>query len=202
MRTHTQYLKTTEKGEYLYDTGYKLLTGDESAINKDIQLALVALIMTIACVTYIYSVEYQSGAYVLQQTSYKGRKRTFACKLIIAMIIISIIYLGTYLPYFYNVLNTYGKRGILAPANSMEHLSKIPGGISILWYLLIISLMRYVGIFLSVLIIFALSRSLKSHIATLLASTGILILPLLLSLMGISAFDYVLLNPLMIGNVF
>lgn len=202
VKYHTEYLKSTDNGEYLYDSGYKLLTGDASAMNKDIHLALVAFIITIACIAYIYSVEYQSGGYVLQQTSYKGRKSTFACKLMIAMIIISIIYVTSYLPYLYNVLSTYGKGGILAPANSMEHLSKIPGGISILSYLTIISLMRYMGMFLAVIIIFILSKWLKSYMSTLLASTGLLVLPLLLSLMGITIFDYVLLNPLIIGNVF
>lgn len=202
VKEHTEYLKTTKSGEYLYDSGYKLLTGDESAENKDIHLALLAFIMLITCLTNIYSVEYQSGASVLLQSSYKGRKDTFVSKFIISIIIITIIYLMTYLPYFYNVLNTYGRRGILAPANSMQHLSNIPSGISIVLYLIIISLMRYVAMLLSIIMIFLLSIRLKSYIATLLASTGILVLPLLLSLLGISIFDYVLLNPLIMGNVF
>ena len=202
VKEQTEYLRTTKNGEYLYDSGYKLLTGDESAENKDIHLALLAFIMAIACLTYIYSVEYQSGAYVLLQSSYKGRKGTFVSKLVISIIIVTIIYLTVYLPYFYNVLNTYGRRGILAPANSMQHLSMIPSSISILLYLIIISLMRYISMLLSIIIIFILSIRLKSYIATLLASTGILVLPLLLSLLEISIFDYVLLNPLIMGNVF
>lgn len=202
VKEQTYYLRTTKNGEYLYDIGYKLLTGDELAGNKDIHFALIAFIMTIACLTYIYTVEYQSGAYVLLQSSYKGRRDTFVCKLVISIIIVTIIYLTTYLPYFYNVLNTYGRRGILAPANSMQHLSMIPSSISILLYLIIISLMRYVAMLLSITIIFKLSIRLKSYIATLLTSTGILVLPLLLSLLGISMFDYVLLTPLILGNVF
>lgn len=202
VKEQTYYLRTTKNGEYLYDTGYKLLTGDESAGNKDIHLALIAFFMTIACLTYIYTIEYQSGAHVLLQSSYKGRRDTFVCKLVISIIIVTTIYLTTYLPYFYNVLNTYGRRRILAPANSMQHLSMIPSSISILLYLVIISLMRYVAMLISIIIIFKLSIRLKSYIATLLTSTGILVLPLLLSLLGISIFDYVLLNPLILGNVF
>jgi hypothetical protein len=38
-------------------------------------------------------------------------------------------------------------------------------------------------------------------ISTFLASTAVLILPILLSLLGITFFDYVLLNPILIGNI-
>jgi hypothetical protein len=50
------------------------------------------------------------------------------------------------------------------------------------------------------LIIFFLSTKLKSLVATLLVSTIILVLPILLSLLGITAFDYVLLNPILISH--
>jgi hypothetical protein len=112
------------------------------------------------------------------------------------------IYVITYAPYFYNVLSTYGTRALSAPAVSMEHLSGLPGWISIFQYLVIISLMRYIGLVLAVLIIFGVSAKLKSYIAALLAGMGILILPLLMSMLNITFFDYVLLNPLMIGNIF
>mgnify|MGYP006909820747 FL=1 len=51
------------------------------------------------------------------------------------------------------------------------------------------------------LIIFFLSSKLKSLISTLLASFAVLILPILLSMMEIEFFIYVLLNPILIGNL-
>ena len=42
-------------------------------MDKDLHLAILAFIMVIACLGYIYSIEYQSGSYVLLRTSYKGR---------------------------------------------------------------------------------------------------------------------------------
>ncbi len=51
------------------------------------------------------------------------------------------------------------------------------------------------------LIIYFLSAKLKSVISTFLAATAVLILPILLALLGIGFFDYVLLNPILIGNI-
>lgn len=65
VKAHAEYLSTTENGEFVYDSGYKLLTGDESAGNKDLTLGLTAMAMVILCLTYVYAAEYQTGANVL-----------------------------------------------------------------------------------------------------------------------------------------
>lgn len=193
---HAEYLKSTEKGEFLYDSGYKLLTGDESAGNKDMILALTAMAVTILCLVYVYSIEYQTGTNVLLHTSKSGRKQTFVSKFIISAAIVTIIYLLTYAPYFYSVLNAYGVQNINAPAYSMEHLSEI--NISIKSYLILISLLRYLALIIAILIIFFVSKKMKSLITSFLVSTAILVVPILLSLLGIKMFDVILLNPLLL----
>lgn len=199
VKAHAQYLKTTDNGKFVYDSGYKLLTGDESSGNKDLTLALTAMAMVICCLAYVYSIEYQTGANVLLSTSAKGRKYTFLIKLFIGVIIVTAIFALTYLTYYYNVFSTYGTRGINFPACSMEHLYK--WGMSIKSYLILISIARYLGLLIAMLIIFWLSRKLKSVILTLLASTAVLILPILFSLLGVKIFNYLLLNPIIIGNL-
>ena len=202
VKMHTDYLKTKNGSQYLYDSGYKILTGEGSGRYKDIQLALQSVIMTIVCIVYVYTVEYQTGSINLIKASYKGRLHTFLCKLGISVIILTVIYFTTYAPYFFNVLQAYGVRALSAPAYSMKHLSEIPKQISILKYLIFISVMRYIGLILTIFIIFWLSVRLKSVILTLVACICVLVLPLLFSLLGISGFDYVLLNPFLLGNVF
>ncbi len=199
---HTTYLQEKE-GWYLYDSGYKMLTGETyQGRPHDFQMALLAAAMVIACLSYVYSVEHQNGATVLLRCTYKGRRSTFVSKLVISVLIVTLIYMITYAPYFYNVLSAYGTKAISAPACSIEHLASLPHGISILGYLILISTMRYVALLLAMIIIFASSVKLKSHILTLLAASGVLILPLILSMLGIRVFDYLLLNPLLIGNIF
>lgn len=199
VKEHADYLSNTENGEFVYDSGYQLLTGGDCAGNKDITMALTAMAMIICCLTYVYSIEYQTGASVLLKTSKRGRFCVFVYKVWIGAIIVTIIYILTYVPYYYNVLNTYGLRGINAPAYSMEHLKQF--GISIKWYLIIILAMRFIALIIAMLIIYYLSSVLKSFVSALLTSTAVLVLPLLLSLLGIEVFDWLLLDPIIIGNV-
>ena len=76
VKAHAEYLSTTENGEFVYDSGYKLLTGDESAGNKDLTLGLTAMAMVILCLTYVYAAEYQTGANVLGE----GQRRHVPAK--------------------------------------------------------------------------------------------------------------------------
>jgi hypothetical protein len=198
VKEHSEYLQSTQDGEFVYDSGYKLLTGDDSAGNKDLLLALTAVIMLILCITYVYSAEYQTGASTLLKISYKGRYATFLCKFFISLIIVTVIYILTYVTYFYNVLSSYGTRKINAPLCSLEAFSD--WNMTIKSYLILISIIRYLALICAMLIIFFLSTKLKSLVATLLVSTIILVLPILLSLLGITAFDYVLLNPFLISH--
>ena len=180
---HAEYLKTNG-GEFVYDTGYKLLTGDETAGSKDAVLALTALAMLICTLTYVYSVEYQTGAAVLLHTSPRGRKAVFLRKLAIGITVLTVIYALTYAPRFYNVLHAYGTRGLSAPACSMEHLAG--WDMSILSCLVLISVVRYFGLILSMLLIFFVSSRAKSFISSLLIETAVLILPIVLYLLGIT----------------
>ena len=199
VKAHAEYLKTTENGEFLYDAGYKLLTGDESAGNNDATLALTALAMLICTLTYVYSIEYKTGAAVLLRTSPRGRGTVFVRKFLIGLIIITVIYALTYSPYFYNVIHAYGMRQLSASAASMEHLAG--WDMSILAYLILISVLRYLGLIASMLMIFFISAKARSFISSLLIETAVLILPVVIYLLGISFFRWIGLTPLIIGNV-
>ena len=198
VKAHAEYLKNSG-GEFVYDTGYKLLTGDKSVGNKDTTLALTALAMLICTLTYVYCVEHQTGAAVLLYSTPRGRKAVFLRKLVIGMLVLTAVYALTYVPYFYNVLNAYGTRQLSAPACSLEHLSG--KNISILNYLIFISVLRYSGMVLAMLLIFFISSKAKSFISSLLIETAVLIVPLVLFLLDVSAFKWFGLSPVIIANV-
>lgn len=195
VKSHAEFLRNNG-GEFVYDTGYKLLTGDESAGNKDATLALTALAMLICTLTYVYSIEYKTGAAVLLRTSPRGRGAVFVRKFLIGLIVVTAIYAMTYAPYFYNVLHAYGTRQISASASSMEHLSGID--ISILSYLILISAVRYLGLIVSAFAIFFISAKAKSFISSLLIETAVLILPIVLYLLGMGFFKWVGLTPVIL----
>ena len=197
-KNHIEYLKQNG-GEIVYDSGYKLLTGDESSGSKDTTMALTAMAMLICTLTYIYSIEYQTGASVLLHTSLKGRGAVFIRKLIIGILTVTVIYLLTYAPYFIGVLKAYGTREINAPACSMEHLQGI--GLSIKGYLILLCVVRYLTLIVAMLLIFFISKKAKSFIASLLIETAVLVLPLVLYLLGIEVFKWFGFNAGVIGNV-
>lgn len=60
---------------------------------------------------------------------------------------------------------------------------------------------RYLALLAAMMIIFFVSTRLKSRGLTLLAGIGVLILPILITLLGVDFFKYVLLDPFIIGNV-
>lgn len=196
---HAEYLKTTDGGEFLYDKGYLLLTGGDGSGNTDILLALTAMTITLICLAGAYSSEYQTGANVLLKTTPRGRLTTFRSKFLIGIIIISAVFITVYAPRFYSVLSDYGMRGINAPACSIEILSDYD--ISILQYLILLCVKRYLAMLAAMMIIFFISTKLKSRGLTLLAGIGILILPILITLLGVDFFKFVLLDPFIIGNV-
>ena len=199
------YLKEMEdeyslKGWFLYDSGYTLLTAGESS-SKDLQLALLSLIIVISSFSSVFSCEYQSGMINIILPSRHGRRRSFYTKLLISLIISTLIFAIVYLPYFYNVFQAYGTRAIHAPAFSMSHLHNLRANISILGYLILLSLIRLIGLIGAMMLVFAISVKLKSTISTALVSTLVLVMPLLLSLLNINIFDYILLTPLLSGNI-
>ncbi len=199
VKAHAEYLRSTNGGEFVYDSGYKLLTGDESAGNKDTTLALTALAMLICTLTYVYCVEYQTGAAVLLHSTPRGRKAVFLRKLVIGTLVLTAVYVLTYVPYFYNVLNAYGTRQLSAPACSLEHLSGL--NLSILEYLILISVLRYLGMIIAMLLIYFVSRKAKSYISAILIETVVLIVPLVLYLLDVSAFKWFGLSPVIIAKV-
>lgn len=72
----------------------------------------------------------------------------------------TVIYILTYATYFYNVLNAYGIRQLSAPACSLEHLSG--WDLSILKCLILISVLRYLGMILTMLLIFLFQAKQKA----------------------------------------
>ena len=83
-----------------------------------------------------------------------------------------------------------------------EHLKAIPTSISIFQYLIFICFLRFVGIVIGMYIIFWISIKLKSYIVVILASVGVLILPIIFALLRIEIFEWFLINPFLIGNMF
>lgn len=202
---HAEYLRNLEeedhlKGWFLYDVGYQKLTaGDDNT--KDLQLALLFMIVLIVCLAQVFTYETQTGMVHIVTPTKHGRSKAFYSKLFLSLMIGVFIYLIVYAPEFISVLKAYGTRALDAPIYSMPHMSNMKIDLSILQYLWLISIIRLVAMLLAIIVIFVISVRLPSLISVFMAVSGVLVLPLLLALLDINLFDYLLLTPLLSGNI-
>ena len=195
------YLQETG-GYFIHETGYRILTGDGIFQYKDIQMAFLASAVLLYIFSYQYGIEYQSEMDVLLRTCYLGRGRTVLAKAGLGALITTIIYCVTYLPLYIDVFQKYGLEGLNAPANSLNNLAKIPVGITILQYLILVSVMRYVGYLLIMCFLFWVSRYTKGVMLNCAISLLLISLPLAFAFVGVANAKYILFNPLLLGNIF
>ena len=194
-----EYAKGVNGGYLLYDKGYGLLTGLDA--QTDMMLAIKVILITLLILAYVWSVEHEDNAIKVIRTTYYGRKRLFRVKFIISLVLLIVVLFVVYGVTIIETLNAYGLRAIDAPAASMPHLSKVPEYISILQYLIIISVIRIIGFVLMVLLIFTISNKAKSMIYSVGISIVVLVLPIILILLNLSIFNFMLITPLLLGNV-
>lgn len=187
-------------GWLLYDPGYQILTGQQGN-NRDLQNALVMIVLMIASLTPLFTFEMQTRMIQINSPTRHGRKKAFNLKLLLGFLITTFIYLLVYIPEFYNVLSAYGTHALRAPVVSMQHFSDLPFSITIIQYLILISLVRYLGALLAGLIVYYLSVKLRNFISVALTGTAILAIPIILAIMNIPMLDYLLLTPFLAGNV-
>ena len=202
LMNHISYISGISNGGLFYERGYEQLTGYEMAWKRDAVLALEGVLMVILTVAGIYSREYETGMMRLLRTTPGGRQELWSAKLWIGMGIVTVIYGIIYGSEFYRILSAFGTKGWNCSVASMAHIPMYLSGLAVVDYLALISVMRYLGFFLVMAAVYLISSRAKSFIMTVVYSISIFALPLVLYLSGVKVFKYVLLDPLLLGNIF
>lgn len=199
---HTVYLETVNDGWLFFDKGYNILTNSSNFRNRDIDQAFIYLIMIMASTFGIYSIDYANSEMMLLRTTYHGRRKLWSIKYILAVLCTITALALVYIVRVVNILRAYGIGGINAPAASMEHLSRIPQNISILQYIIIIMLMRLIGGLIVVTFVALLFKYSRNSIFVIVLCVFIFIIPLILVSIDVKNAQYILFNPLLLGNIF
>ncbi|MFF2089190.1 hypothetical protein [Paenibacillus sp. NPDC058174] len=201
------YLRSMEdlygiKGWFLHDAVYLLLTdGTQRVVSNDLYLALLLVIVLIASISPVFTYDLQTNMNRIVSLTPHGRGKLFYIKMTLASLLGAFVYGVIYGTRLASVLGGYGSRALQAPAFSMQHISQMTLDISILQYIMLICVIRFIGVIMVIFIIGLIAVRLKSLIAVMLASTGVLVLPILLGIIGLRQFDYLLITPLLTGNV-
>ncbi len=199
---HVGYLESVKDGWLFYEKGYDILTDSTNYQNRDISQSFVYVIILIALTCGIYGVDYSHSEIRMIRTTYHGRKRLKITKGVLGILCTLISFVLVYVVRLLNILNVYGISGLTAPAASMEHLSGLPHNISVLQYILIIMAMRFIGGLIVTKVVFLSFKYFKNNISVILSGIVIFIIPLALVALDVSYAQYILLNPLFLGNVF
>lgn len=179
VESHAAYLKEKE-GAFLYDTGYRILTNDDIGKADNNRLSIWVNLLMILCTGFLFSTDYQTGMNDLQRATVRGRKALTLRKVLIGSLVLTVIFAMLYVPFFYNVLTTYGTRGIMFPACSMTHLQWCPVWISIFGYLALMLFFRFMFLFGKMLLMFLIATKVKSSAYTIVICAGLYVAPLLL----------------------
>jgi len=161
-----------------------LLLDDRITTNKN---ALYIMLCIIGVFAGINAAENNSNMTSLLKSSYRGRKKLTAIKLIIIGITSMAVTVGIFLPQFIQI-GAQGFNDIEATAQSLDFLRFMPFQISIKGYLLLMMCVRILSAFLVGIFVMIISRYCRSSVTAMCLCSAVLVVPAVLSGTGVVSF--------------
>lgn len=185
--------------EFVYDRGWNYIFGSD-AYRNDVKNAVILMLAVLIAVAFMYGEEYRYGMDKLINICVK-HKQLKVKKACITLLYIAVIFLLVYLTELLWANWEIGLTNGNISCVSLMRLSNVNGTISIWGYCALLWVIRLATIFVISLLTAFLCRCIKNSNYTMILVALIVILPLLLNLLGIHAFDKYSLNPLLSGNM-
>lgn len=188
-----EYVKKHPGTCFVYDSGYKKLFRIQkySFLESDILL----VIMLVLCGTPLFIMEYQTGMLTVLRATPKGQRATAGRKIgacIFTGVVICSILIGYEIG---RIRNDYGLNGMNASVTSLPYFEKLPRDISIGSFMVIMYGVRILVALCILLCILFVSLLIKNNLWTMLASGGILLIPMLLLLWKVDTLKVISIIP-------
>lgn len=175
-----KYIKEHSNAKFVYDTGYnKLFRIDNKMNENDIYL----LVVTIISLLGLFTMEYKTGFIHILNATKKGRKITARNKVIATIFIGTIIYAISVIPEIMFTLKTYGLDNLSSSITSLSYFESLPAFITILEYLIIFYIARYVSYIMIILLIEYIALKLKNYVFAFITASSVLLIPFLLNIL-------------------
>lgn len=189
-----EYLQTQPKGQFVYDTGYLSLfdTGGNRTSGELLGLCIILIL----CCYGVFSMERTSGAWKLISTTPCGKRDTVNRKLRIGIAMALIAAIISMLPAVITNGIAYGFSSLSASVTSMQAYKGLPSFISILGFIVILHLLKFLVCLCLAFMIMGLSQASKHGIYAMLLSVVVLAVPVVLAFMGLGWCRYFSLIPL------
>ena len=143
-----------------------------------------------------------TGMSKLLTASFRGREETFRCKLGLSLSLTLAVYLVSYVPQMFLYVKAFGTPWSHAPLNSIMLLKDVSLGISVTGAILLNYGFKLLGLLLVSSITLWLSCHSYSILSVLVGASVIVLLPQLLSFMGLTPVDWISLNFLLYQSKF
>lgn len=187
------------QAEYLYDGSYHTFL---LYTNYDLERNISACLVLILLLSVVYNCEYSTGMSKLLTASFRGREETFRCKLGLSLSLALAVYLVSYVPQMFLYVKAFGTPWSHAPLNSIMLLKDVSLGISVTGAILLNYGFKLLGLLLVSSITLWLSCHSYSILSVLVGASVIVLLPQLLSFMGLTPVDWISLNFLLYQSKF
>lgn len=167
--------------------GYCALLGLEGNLSNTYCLALYVLM--VICIIPIFTVEYERKSIHLLSSTKLGFKSLVFKKIVCSCIVTALLNLLIYVPYFIRIISSYGINELGAAGSSIEELSNISDGLSILNVIIITFAIRLLVSLVITVIISGISLFTKNTIISIIITTLVFVVPLLLPINDINILN-------------
>ena len=167
--------------------GYCALLGLKGNLSNTYCLALYVLM--VICIIPIFTVEYERKSIHLLSSTKLGFKSLVFKKIVCSCIVTALLNLLIYVPYFIRIISSYGINELGTAACSIEELSNISDGLSILNVIIITFAIRLLVSLIITVIISGISLFTKNTIISIIITTLVFVVPLLLPINDINILN-------------
>ena len=174
VREQAGYLKEKE-GAFLYDQGYRILSGEDSGKEQNMLLAAFAGLMMVIGSAFMYGPDYQAGTEKMIRATERGRAYLFVRRELIGTFTLMLIFAAIYIPYTFSVLAAYGSQGLDFPACSLRCLEWCPHWLTIRGYLIGLNMVRFLILWAGMNLMWYISTKVRSLGYTFCIGVGIVV---------------------------
>lgn len=180
-RAESIYNSDFENAQLIYETGFEKLIGTKNSFTDSL-MALIAVFLASFLVLPMYATDNKSGMLSVISSTVNGRRRLYGIRSVLSLLLMVIVFITVYSPQFLFVTENYVIGGYDVSVKSLEVMSDFACNMTISQYLIMLYAVRFTALCVISMLLLSISASSQNILFGILKSTGLLILPIALTL--------------------
>lgn len=181
-------------GSFVYDTGYQILFGRlDNHFTEDLILLTACMLLAFSSAI---SMEDQRESWNLLAATVRGRQQILRCKLVLCTLASFLVCAVLWVSRFVQISRSLPLRQPWAGLENIAGCENVCPGLPLFLWVVLMLAAQFLSVLLIVLAVLVLSMKLKNHVQALFTGGLILLVPQILSAMGLSFAGWFSLYPL------